>query len=69
MLMEQATGGEVVGAVLDKLFSKTTSWRFTSSAGASGGVTVVGAGGGRLYLNKNPQDDPKILNFGGFGPV
>ncbi len=46
-------------------FSDSTPWKFTSSAGGSGGVLVIGASGGKLWLER--PGEKQELWFGVIG--
>ncbi len=48
-------------------FSHKTPWTFTTSAGLSAGVSVVGVSGGALYLANASSGEQKTLHYFGGG--
>jgi hypothetical protein len=54
-------------ALINLAFNHTTSWRFTSSAGLSGGGYNIGAGGGSLDLANTSTREEHTLRYFGAG--
>src|SRR5207244_9935074 len=54
---------------LDKAFRgfRSSPWRFTTSAGASGSILVLGASGGYLALHNDKTGENRRLYYGSAG--
>ena len=58
---------QTVNRIVDEIFTRSSPWEFTSSAGGSLSIAVFGASGGALYLKNNQSGEEKKLYYGIIG--
>jgi hypothetical protein len=61
------TALSIFAGEVKKHYHVTTPWKFTTSAGISGGLSLVGVAGGSLYLKNYDTKEEGRIRYGGVG--